>query len=641
MTMSIKKAVAFVATALLVLLAGAAPAFADAVTIRKVDTTSFPKVQVVAQVASEKAPTLDQFSLRENDKLVNPLQVVPIGQTDTPVGVVLVIDTSGSMRDRAKIEAARAAAKQFVAAKGPNDQIAIVAFSAQPRVVSNFTADANLLNGAIDGLTASGDTALWDAVRLSSGLYRDRPDLQANMVVLSDGADTTSSASAADARAAALGANASVYAVGLRGGTEFDAGGLQALASATGGRYDETTDPTTLGNLYSNIQRAIQNQYELSYDSTATGVVNLALSVANAGTAKASAPVGGTSNGLATNQPEVIGKSPYPSFLEGSVGKWLIALMALAAAGLLAYALLQLVVRSDQSTLQSALRPYSDEADDAESARAEPSLAESALIRRAVDTTARIARERGVLDILEKKLEQADLPLRSAEALFFSLVLGVIVIIVATALGGFIGLVASVLIVGLLPIAVLNTMAGRRRRKFASQLPDMLQLLAGSLRAGYSLLQGVDAVAQEVDDPMGQELRRVLAEARLGRPLEAALEEAAERMSSADFAWAVMAVGIQREVGGNLAELLDTVAETMIQRERLRREVRSLTAEGRVSAFILGLLPLGLGIMMFALNRDYIEKLWTTGIGQAMLAGSAALVLVGFVWMKKIVEIEI
>jgi tight adherence protein B len=140
---------------------------------------------------------------------------------------------------------------------------------------------------------------------------------------------------------------------------------------------------------------------------------------------------------------------------------------------------------------------------------------------------------------------------------------------------------------------------------------------------------------------MGQELRRVLAEARLGRPLEDALEEAAERMSSADFAWAVMAVGIQREVGGNLAELLDTVAETMIQRERLRREVRSLTAEGRVSAFILGLMPVGLGLMMFAVNRDYISKLFNTGIGQGMLAGSSVLAIFGFIWMKKIVEIEI
>jgi tight adherence protein B len=102
-----------------------------------------------------------------------------------------------------------------------------------------------------------------------------------------------------------------------------------------------------------------------------------------------------------------------------------------------------------------------------------------------------------------------------------------------------------------------------------------------------------------------------------------------------------MAVGIQREVGGNLAELLDTVAETMIQRERLRREVRSLTAEGRVSAFILGLLPLGLGVMMYSVNRDYIARLFNTGIGQGLLAGSSVLAIFGFLWMKKIVEIEI
>jgi tight adherence protein B len=184
-------------------------------------------------------------------------------------------------------------------------------------------------------------------------------------------------------------------------------------------------------------------------------------------------------------------------------------------------------------------------------------------------------------------------------------------------------------------------MAKRRRSKFATQLPDMLQLLAGSLRAGYSLMQGVDAVALEVSDPMGQELRRVLAEARLGRALEDALDEAAERMGSADFSWAVMAVGIQREVGGNLAELLDTVADTMIQRERLRREVRSLTAEGRVSAIILGILPVGLGIMMYAVNREYIEKLFNTGVGQAMLGGSVALAVAGFYWMQKIVDIEI
>src|SRR4029077_6299411 len=158
---------------------------------------------------------------------------------------------------------------------------------------------------------------------------------------------------------------------------------------------------------------------------------------------------------------------------------------------------------------------------------------------------------------------------------------------------------AVLIIAAVIPLGILPALAARRRRTFTSQLPDMLQLMAGALRAGYSLMQGVEAVAQEVDDPMGSELRRVLAEARLGRVLEEALDDMADRMGSADFKWAVMAVRIQREVGGNLAELLSTVAETMIARERLRREVRALTAEGRISAIVLLLLPIGLGFAMY------------------------------------------
>src|SRR5690606_30724328 len=143
------------------------------------------------------------------------------------------------------------------------------------------------------------------------------------------------------------------------------------------------------------------------------------------------------------------------------------------------------------------------------------------------------------------------------------------------------------IMVAFVPIAVVNLLARRRRATFMAQLPDTLQLLSGTLRAGYSLMQGVEAVSQEADDPMGLELRRVVTEARLGRPLEDALDGTAERMGSPDFGWAVMAIRIQREVGGNLSELLLTVAETMIARERLRRDIRALTAEGRVSAIVL------------------------------------------------------
>jgi tight adherence protein B len=193
----------------------------------------------------------------------------------------------------------------------------------------------------------------------------------------------------------------------------------------------------------------------------------------------------------------------------------------------------------------------------------------------------------------------------------------------------------------LVPPAAVNFLAAKRGKKFQSALPDTLNLLSGSLRAGYSLLQGVEAVSKEVADPMGQELRRVITEARLGREIEDAMDAVAERMGSADFAWAVMAIRIQREVGGNLSELLLTVADTMVHRERLRRDVAALTAEGKMSAIILGLLPIGLGLFMYTANGDYMKPLFTTGLGKGLLLAACVSAGVGFAWMKKTINIKI
>src|SRR5690606_3287497 len=186
-----------------------------------------------------------------------------------------------------------------------------------------------------------------------------------------------------------------------------------------------------------------------------------------------------------------------------------------------------------------------------------------------------------------------------------------------------------------------NFLAARRRKQFVALLPDTLQLLASTLRAGFSLMQGVEAVSTEVSEPMGRELRRVVTEARLGRPLEESLEAVAERMGSPDFAWAVMAIRIQREVGGNLAELLVTVADTMVERERLRRDVDALTAEGRVSAIVLGILPFGIGLFIMGANPGYMDPLFEETMGRIMLFGALILMGVGFVWMKKTIEVEI
>ena len=221
------------------------------------------------------------------------------------------------------------------------------------------------------------------------------------------------------------------------------------------------------------------------------------------------------------------------------------------------------------------------------------------------------AKDRGFLEKVEDKLELADLPLRPAEVMLFYFVAIVVITLLALVL-------TQNIIVGLVVLAIcllagpalLDMRARQRQRKFTAQLPDMLNLLSGALRAGFSLMQAVDAVSQEIEDPMGKEMRRVVTEARLGRALEEALEDTAVRTGSADFAWAVMAIRIQREVGGNLAELLMTVAETMVQRERLRREVKSLTAEGRISAIVLGLLPPGLAVVMYVINPGYMSPLF-------------------------------
>ena len=263
------------------------------------------------------------------------------------------------------------------------------------------------------------------------------------------------------------------------------------------------------------------------------------------------------------------------------------------------------------------------------------------VLRRLAEVLSGMAEHRGLRPVLEEKLVRAALPLGIGEFLLFA-VAGVIVI----GLLGFVvlGIVGSVLglIIGLVaPMAVLQVLAERRSKAFTAQLPDVLKLLAGSLRAGFSLSQGLDAVVDQVGDPIQRELRRALAAARLGAPIEDALTEMADRVGSQDFAWTVMAIRIQREVGGNLALILDTVWDTMIQRQRLRREVKTLTAEGRISAIILVALPIVLGGFIYLVNRPYIHQLFASRGGQIMLAGAVVLELFGTWWMHRTIQIEI
>ena len=194
---------------------------------------------------------------------------------------------------------------------------------------------------------------------------------------------------------------------------------------------------------------------------------------------------------------------------------------------------------------------------------------------------------------------------------------------------------------GFIPRTLLGRALGKRENKLREQLPDVLTIMAASLRAGHSFLQSLDTVAKEIAQPAAGEFQRVVAEVRLGRPAEDALEALAERVGSDDFKWAVLAVNIQREVGGNLAEILDNVADTLRERAMLRRQIRVLTAEGRLSAWVLALLPIGIGLYMAVVNPDYIGLLVTKTMGLVMLGSGLVLLVLGVLWMRKIVDIDV
>jgi tight adherence protein B len=165
--------------------------------------------------------------------------------------------------------------------------------------------------------------------------------------------------------------------------------------------------------------------------------------------------------------------------------------------------------------------------------------------------------------------------------------------------------------------------------------------VVGSLRAGFSLPQSIDALVREGSEPVAGELGRALAETRLGGDLEDALDRVGQRNASQDVAWLVMAIRIQREVGGNLSEVLETAVGTMRERARLGRHVRALSAEGRLSAIILLAMPIVLGGWMFVFRREYLEPLYTRPLGILMLATSVLMIGVGGLWLRKIVRVEV
>ena len=238
-------------------------------------------------------------------------------------------------------------------------------------------------------------------------------------------------------------------------------------------------------------------------------------------------------------------------------------------------------------------------------------------------------------------LERADVPMRTVEFVYVIAGAGlfgllVSMILLHSAFLAFLGLLAG----GAVPVGWLYMKAKRRERAFEDQLPDVLVALAATLKAGHSFRQALKTVADEGRPPASKELNRVLTEARLGRPMEAALAEMAERVGSPNFDFVITSVTIQRQVGGSLAGLIDMVADTVRQRQQFARKIKGLTAMGRASAYVLMGLPFFVALGITVINRGYMRPLYFTSTGHTLIILGLVMMTFGCLVMRRIVAFK-
>ncbi len=561
------------------------------------------------------------------------------------VATVFVLDNSAESVDRYGLAAIKQAAQQAITELPEGSQIELVTSGGEPTVLSAMTADRQASTNSLEALQAVDGSDRWEAMELARESLSEVDGI-VNVVVMATSADTGTEPDLLDVRSTFADEAIAVMAIG--DAAQLDSG-LDRLVDLAGGATIPVDSPDGLVTGLADAAGSIGSMIRIDArpgEPLEPGLLTSASVAVGEAYIDVTFASGRLSEGHADlSSLQVLHSSSSGGFLTSGVVKWFGALLALVAAGLAAWAIGMVFVRNEG--LDDALAHYDDdyrsqqEEEDDDLDGISSALGSSATIQKAVDFTGQMAERRGWLTAASGLLAKADIPLRPAEALFLMVVIGAIATVLGFLLGGvMIGLIMAVLAI-ILPPAVVRFLVKRRAKKFERALPDMLTLVAGTLKAGYSLMQGIDTVAEQIDGPMGVELRRVVTETQLGRPLEESLDTVAERMESDDFGWAVMAIRIQREVGGNLAELLLTVAETMTQRERLRREVNSLTAEGRVSAFVLGGLPIALGLIMYVLNPDYTGMLLTERSGNIALGVAIVVAIGGFFWMKKIIDIDV
>jgi tight adherence protein B len=604
---------------------------AGPVSIKDVDAGNYPEVAVTVSVGG--GTSTQDLAVTEDGATISEVEVTPLEESATGVDVVLVVDTSGSIEDA--LESAISAAKSFVAKLPDAARIGVVSFSDSSRIERRLTLDRGAVLASLESLEASGETALYDGVDTALSLFSG--DSQRNIVLLSDGGDTTSRATLSLVTAAASAKDTAIHSIALDT-PETDRDALRSLARSSGGTYSSAAT-ADLAEVYEDIASALSQQYLVSYSTEAGGGIEIEIGVSTSGGADVVSLE--IPSDAVSNPPEPTDTHSFAPVEFGATWTLFLALtLTFAAVFCLAYLVLGGRYRSLRERRLARLATVADTAvpDGAIRERGAISFIPESLVVRAE----KIAERRGFAAALRIKLDRAGMSLRTGEFVAGSALLVLAGYLASTLLFGsvWVGMIFGIL-GGVLPLVVLSFKMGRRSKRMHAQLPDVLSILASSLRAGHSFLQSLDLVGQEIGEPSSVEYRRLLAELRLGRELNESLDAMAVRIGSEDFKWAIVAVKIQREVGGNLAEILDTVADTLREREAVRGQIKALSAEGRLSMYLLCGLPFAVAGYMMLVNPEYLSLLWTTKMGLVMLAIGGALMALGIIWMRKVVKIDV
>jgi tight adherence protein B len=617
-----RAALSFAALAAAFLAAGAAQA---GVRLGGVDASGYPVIQasVVGSSPSSRPPVV-----RESGVPVVAFQARNLGSQKA---VVLALDNSRSMAG-APLADARSAAQVFVALKGADDHLGVVTFGHRAFALTGFsggTSDASTALGAV-AVDRRVGTALYDAVVLAARKLAAQPLPGRVIVLLTDGHDVSSAASLGEAIDTARRAHAVVYPIAVAA-PGFDPSPLRALARSTGGSYHAAGTTAGLGRVYASIAAELSRTWRIRYTTAARPGETLKLhaTLPGLGAADATYPLAGDGSA-----PAVAPNRLVPSSLYGAVGT---AMLALTVAFLGVLALGLLYAGRGGSRLRAQLDVH-----------VAPALAGAK--RRRSGTPAGLRRqifhavEQAFGDVrrfksLQQLLERADLPLRASEFLFIQLgaafVFGLVFAVAGTSPLITLG---AMVVAGLAPRLYAAFRAKSRLRAFENQLPDLLITMAASLKAGHSFRQGIQTVVDEGRPPASDEFKRVLTETSLGRPMDDALKDMAERVGSKNLEFVITAVTIQRQVGGSLASLFDMVADAVRQRQQFARKIRGLTAMGRMSAYVLVGLPIFLALVLTLMNPTYMSPLYHTSTGHELMAMGVVGVGIGTMLLKKIVS---